>query len=70
MEVIEEFAANSRGWSNERHNMKTVAAIEEQEESNLAKELAALRDAPSAIISKIVVVQIGYIAIIALIRGI
>ncbi|KAL1564360.1 hypothetical protein AAHA92_06712 [Salvia divinorum] len=43
MEVIEEFTANSRGWSNERHNMKIVAAIEEQDESNLVKELAALR---------------------------
>ncbi|KAL1545394.1 hypothetical protein AAHA92_22128 [Salvia divinorum] len=43
MEVIEEFAANSRGWSKKRHNMKRVAAIENKEEIDLAKELAALR---------------------------
>ncbi|KAL1564611.1 hypothetical protein AAHA92_06930 [Salvia divinorum] len=44
MEVIEEFAANSRGWSKERHNMKRIAAIENKEEIDLAKELAALRN--------------------------
>ncbi|KAL1560014.1 hypothetical protein AAHA92_10283 [Salvia divinorum] len=43
MEVIEEFANNSREWSKERHNMKRVAAIENKEEIDLAKELAALR---------------------------
>ncbi|KAL1549185.1 hypothetical protein AAHA92_17317 [Salvia divinorum] len=43
MEVIEEFAANSRGRSNERNNMKRVAAIENKEDIDLAKELAALR---------------------------
>ncbi|KAL1559151.1 hypothetical protein AAHA92_09525 [Salvia divinorum] len=43
MEVIEEFAANGRGWSKERHNMKRVATIENKEEIDLAKELAALR---------------------------
>ena len=40
MAVIEEFAANSRGWSKERHNIKRIAAIEETEESSFAKELA------------------------------
>ncbi|KAL1533093.1 hypothetical protein AAHA92_33028 [Salvia divinorum] len=43
MEVIEEFAANSRGWSKERHNMKRVAAIENKEEADFAKQLTALR---------------------------
>ncbi|KAL1536625.1 hypothetical protein AAHA92_29248 [Salvia divinorum] len=43
MEVIEEFAANSRGWSKERHNMNRVAAIENTEDIDLAKGLAALR---------------------------
>ncbi|KAL1558824.1 hypothetical protein AAHA92_09240 [Salvia divinorum] len=43
MKVIEEFAANSRGWSKERHNMKRVAVIANKEEIDLAKELAALR---------------------------
>ncbi|KAL1544662.1 hypothetical protein AAHA92_21484 [Salvia divinorum] len=43
MEVIEEFAANSRGWSKERHNMKRIAAIENKEKIDLAKELVALR---------------------------
>ncbi|KAL1569936.1 hypothetical protein AAHA92_01349 [Salvia divinorum] len=43
MEVIGEFASNSRGWSKERHNMKRVAAIENKEDIDLAKGLAALR---------------------------
>ncbi|KAL1533431.1 hypothetical protein AAHA92_33315 [Salvia divinorum] len=43
MEVIEEFAANSRGWSKERHNMKRVAAIENNDDANFAKQLAAPR---------------------------
>ncbi|KAL1563709.1 hypothetical protein AAHA92_06141 [Salvia divinorum] len=43
MEVIEKFTANSRGWSKERHNIKRVVVIEENEENNLAKEIAALR---------------------------
>ncbi|KAL1556993.1 hypothetical protein AAHA92_12538 [Salvia divinorum] len=43
MKVIEEFASNSRGWSKERHNMKRVAAIENKEDIDLAKGLAALR---------------------------
>ncbi|KAL1568847.1 hypothetical protein AAHA92_00404 [Salvia divinorum] len=43
MEVIEEFASNSRGWSKERHNMKRVVAIENKEDIDLAKGLAALR---------------------------
>ncbi|KAL1536618.1 hypothetical protein AAHA92_29242 [Salvia divinorum] len=43
MEVIEEFASNSRGWSKERHNMKRVASIKNKEDIDLAKGLAALR---------------------------
>ncbi|KAL1563929.1 hypothetical protein AAHA92_06346 [Salvia divinorum] len=43
MEVIEEFTSSSRGWSKERHNMKRVAAIENKEDIDLAKGLAALR---------------------------
>ncbi|KAL1540753.1 hypothetical protein AAHA92_25062 [Salvia divinorum] len=43
MEVIEEFAANSRGWSKERHNMKRVTAIENNDDTDLAKQIAALR---------------------------
>ncbi|KAL1568707.1 hypothetical protein AAHA92_00287 [Salvia divinorum] len=43
MEVIEEFAANNRGWSKERHNMKRVAAIENNDDTDLAKQIAALR---------------------------
>ncbi|KAL1555249.1 hypothetical protein AAHA92_15715 [Salvia divinorum] len=43
MEVIEEFAANSRGWSKERHNMKRVATIENNDDTDLAKQIAALR---------------------------
>ncbi|KAL1544934.1 hypothetical protein AAHA92_21721 [Salvia divinorum] len=55
MEVIEEFAANSRGWSKERHNMKRVTAIENNDDTDLAKQIAALRirlaqkDAPPAV---------------------
>ncbi|XP_047942771.1 uncharacterized protein LOC125189547 [Salvia hispanica] len=43
MAVIEESAANSRGWSKERHSMKRIVAIEEAEESSFAKELAELK---------------------------
>ncbi|XP_047942786.1 uncharacterized protein LOC125189564 [Salvia hispanica] len=43
MAMIEEFPANSRGWSKERNSMKRIAAIEEAEESSFAKKLAELR---------------------------
>ncbi|KAL1536619.1 hypothetical protein AAHA92_29243 [Salvia divinorum] len=43
MEVIKEFASNSRRWSKERHNMKRVAAIENKGDIDLAKGIAALR---------------------------
>ncbi|XP_047942569.1 uncharacterized protein LOC125189325 [Salvia hispanica] len=43
MAMIEEFATNSRGWSKERHQTRRVAAIEADEESSFAKELAELK---------------------------
>ncbi|KAL1567429.1 hypothetical protein AAHA92_02909 [Salvia divinorum] len=56
MEMIEEFAANSRGWSKERHNMKRVVAIKRARRKELCKgarsfEIISLpqRDAPPAI---------------------